>query len=182
MPDISCIDDRGHLWQVKNLVGADELNDIVNICWDKLPNESMGVPAFLKRKVISPFLDDARRAGSYITKQLDSINKSLNTNFQECNGNFWMDLPGFTVDMHTDGHLTNVMQMYWIVPGPEFGTGFYFYKNKKYLQYQFQSFPNTGYIMLNHMGNDGYQPLHWHGMFNPVPPGCIRLSSYWYFC
>jgi len=181
MTDISCVDDRGHLWQVKNLVSDTELADIVAIAWDQLPNRLMQSQENLSRKTFDPELGDVRRAGSYITNKLDVVNRLLGTSFQRCSGHFWMDLPGFTIPMHTDGHLTNVMQMYWIAPGPEFGTGFYFYKDTASLQYQFLSRPNTGYIMRNHMSKEDYQPLHWHGMFNPVPPGCIRISSYWYF-
>jgi hypothetical protein len=181
MTEFVCVDDRNHLWQVKDLVTNDQLQDIISLDWtgiDKLPSPGQ---EFLKRKIGNPRNNDVQRVSFYITNNLYKINQALGTNFQGCNGNFWVDSPGFTIDMHTDGHLCNVMQLYWIVPGTEYGTGFYFYKNKNYLLYQFQSIPNTGYIMLNHLDPDGSQPLHWHGMFNPVPDNCFRLSSYWYF-
>jgi hypothetical protein len=73
------------------------------------------------------------------------------------------------------------MQVYWTVPSPDYGTGFYRYKTLDSVLYQFQSRPNSGYIMLNHLESDGSQPLQWHGMFNPVPEGTIRVSSYWSF-
>jgi len=188
MTQFTCVDDRGHLWQVKDLVTNNQLQDIVSVDWtriDKLPlpgQESLKrkvVP--LKRKVVNPENLDVQRVSSYITNSLHKINQGLGTNFQTCDGNFWVDYPGFTINMHTDGHLMNTMQMYWIVPSIEYGTGFYFYKNKNYLLYQFQSIPNTGYIMLNHSDPNGSQPLNWHGMFNPVPDNCFRLTSYWYF-
>jgi hypothetical protein len=73
------------------------------------------------------------------------------------------------------------MQLYWTVPGPDWGTGFYRYKDPDSLLYQFESRPNSGYIMLNHLNPDGSQPLLWHAMLNPVPAGHIRVTSYWQF-
>ena len=83
--------------------------------------------------------------------------------------------------LHTDGHVPTAMQLYWTVPGTEFGTGFYHYKNLDAILYQFDSRPNSGYIMLNHLNPDGSQPLLWHAMLNPVPANTVRVSSYWRF-
>ena len=179
MTKFTCVDDRSRLWQVENLVTDDQLQDIISLDWIGI--EKSDHSAFLKRKIVDTKNNDVQRVSSYITNNLHKVNQALGTSFHSCYGDFWVDYPGFTIDMHTDGHLSNTMQLYWIVSGPEHGTGFYFYKNKSYLLYQFQSIPNTGYIMLNDLDPDGSQPLQWHGMFNPVPVNSIRVSSYWYF-
>ena len=89
---------------------------------------------------------------------------------------WWLDEPGFTVAMHTDGHVPAAMQLFWVMPTEDHGTEFYY--DYKTLQHKFKSIPNTGYIMLNQLEPDGSQPLQWHSMTNPVPNGTTRVSSY----
>jgi hypothetical protein len=121
-----------------------------------------------------------KSASDAITAQLPAINQAVGTEFTQCGGQFWIDHPGFDCSMHTDAELQNSMQIYWLAPGPEYGTGFYNNKRGDIL-YQFASLVNTGYLMLNHANKDGSQPLLWHAMLNPVPTGTIRVSSYWQF-
>jgi hypothetical protein len=168
----------GRLWQVKNLLTPDLVKQILKTDWMSLPwNNSPQQRGWLRRE-ISWDCTEIQKISQSIDSQLDDINQALGTDFTQPNVTFWIDLPGFTCGMHTDGHLPNSLQMYWIVPGPEYGTGFYHYKNKNSLCYQFESVCNTGYMMLNHLNEDGSQPLQWHGMFNAVPEGTIRVSSY----
>jgi hypothetical protein len=169
------------LWQVTDLLTAEQTQEIINIDWLSL--KTMQVPqqqSWAREQVLwdEPEIQSVCR---YISSQLPVINQALGTAFAECNGNFWIDFPGFRCDMHTDGHLANSMQLYWIVPGPEYGTGFYNFKNADTLMYQFESRPNSGYLMLNHPNDNESQPLLWHAMLNPVPEGTIRVSSYWQF-
>lgn len=171
----------GRLWQVRDLLAKEQVEDILTTQWLSLATDvSSEQELWLRRQVMwnDPC---AQRLGGYINSQLDKINSALTTKFTLLGGHFWIDLPGFTVDMHTDGHLPNSMQLYWLVPGPEYGTGFYQYRDRQSLIYQFDSQPNSGYIMLNHLNDDGSQPLQWHAMFNPVPDNTIRVSSYWQF-
>jgi len=171
----------GRLWQVTDLLPAEQADQIqaadwLNLTWVRGAKQEN----WLRRQI--QWNDPvAQQLSNYISQQLPAINQATGSEFTQASGIFWVDQPGFQVDMHTDGHLANSLQMYWIVPGPEYGTGFYHYKDPKSLLYQFASVPNTGYIMLNHLNEDGSQPLQWHGMFNPVPAGSIRVSSYWQF-
>lgn len=171
----------GRIWQVNDLLPTEQADEILAVDWSTLPwVKGDKQENWLRRQI--PWNDPtARRLSRYITEQLPAINQATGNTFKQASGIFWVDQPGFTVDMHTDGHLLNSLQMYWIAPGPEYGTGFYHYKNKESLLYQFESRANTGYIMLNHLNDDGSQPLQWHGMFNPVPANTIRVSSYWQF-
>ena len=181
MTTFTTVDDRGRLWSVEDLLPTDELADIMSTPWMNLAwSPSGGQETWARRQVD---WDDAtaQRLGGYINAQLPEINRALGTDFTRCVGHFWIDQPGFTVALHTDGHVPNSMQLYWTVPGPDWGTGFYHFKDPKQLLYQFRSTPNSGYIMLNHLAPDGHQPLQWHAMLNPVPEGTIRVSSYWRF-
>jgi hypothetical protein len=174
---INLVPDR--LWQVKNLLPYKQAEEILDTDWLSL---AWGpAPGLGPRKLVNWDDPTVQRYASYINSCLPEINQALGTEFTMPGGHFWIDLPGFTVPLHTDGHLPTAMQLYWTVPGPTYGTGFYRYKRTDSLLYQFQSVPTSGYIMLNHPAEDGSQPLQWHAMLNPVPRGTIRVSSYWNF-
>ena len=181
MPRFAPVDDRGRLWEVEDLLPPEELADILSTPWSGLAWSPSGGQESWPRRQVNWDDPTAQRLGSYISAQLPRINLALGTEFTRSDGHFWVDLPGFRVPLHTDGHVPNAMQMYWIMPGAEWGTGFYRYKRTDSLVYQCESRPNSGYIMLNHVNEDGSQPLLWHAMLNPVPAGTIRVSSYWRF-
>lgn len=175
------VEPTGRIWQVTDLLPLEQAHKLVTCDWTALDWHVSSKQESWARRQINWDDPTAQQLASLIDQQLPKINQALGTDFASCHGHFWIDLPGFTVDMHTDGHVPNSMQLYWQVPGPEYGTGFYLYQQHNSLLYQFSSNPNSGYIMLNHPNSDGSQPLFWHGMFNPVPPGTIRVSSYWRF-
>jgi hypothetical protein len=175
------VDDRGRLWAVEDLLPEDQAQELIHTDWASLAWSPSGGQESWPRRQVDWDDPTAQRLGSYISAQLPQINRALGTAFQQSGGHFWIDQPGFTVPLHTDGHVPNSMQMYWTMPGAEWGTGFYYYKNSAALMYQTVSQPNSGYIMLNHLAPDGSQPLLWHAMLNPVPEGTIRVSSYWRF-
>ena len=181
MAEFACVDDRSRLWSVSNLLSSSECADIMNVDWLTMPWERAPQQAHWLRRTIAWAHPEVQRLSAMINNRLPEINCALGTNFSQAFDNFWLDEPGFSVPMHTDGHLPAVMQLYWHQPGLDYGTGFYRYRTRSSLIHQFASEPNTGYIMLNHLDLDGSQPLQWHAMFNPVPPGTYRLSSYWHF-
>ena len=181
MTKITQIDDRGRLFAVEDLLPLDQLTELLQAPWQDLAwSPGLRQESWPRRQIN---WDDptAQRLARYINDQLPTINSALGTDFKQCGGHFWVDQPGFVVDLHTDGHVPNSMQLYWLMPGPNYGTGFYRHKHLDSLFYQFQSNPNSGYIMLNHLEPDGSQPLQWHAMLNPVPNNTIRVSSYWSF-
>ena len=178
MAEFSCIV-PGRLWQVRNLLPQPEADEILAIDWLSLTHDTAANLDL--RRQIAWYDPVAQHVGQYINQQLPNINSALGTEFTLSGGHFWIDLPGFTCDLHTDGHLPTAMQVYWTVPSAAYGTGFYHFKNNNSLRHQFASRPNSGYIMLNHANPDGSQPLQWHAMLNPVPLGHIRVTSYWCF-
>ena len=175
------VDSASRLWSVTDLLPPEQAEEIVTTPWMDLAWSPSGGQETWARRQIAWDDPTAQRLGQYISAKLPQINLALGTEFARCGGHFWVDLPGFCVALHTDGHVPNSMQLYWTVPGPEYGTAFYHYKNLGSLLYQTTSVPNSGYIMLNHLAADGSQPLLWHAMLNPVPEGHIRVSSYWRF-
>jgi hypothetical protein len=181
MPAFRPVDPEGRVWLVEDLLPPHQAEEIVTTDWNSLPWTTGALQSHLRRKHIRPDHPTVTQLSGYISNRLPMLNQVLGTDFSMASGSFWVDQPGFKINMHTDGELPMAMQLYWIMPGPEWGTGFYQYNNKNSLWYQFISRPNSGYIMLNHPNPDGSQPLLWHGMFNPVPEGTVRVSSYWYF-
>ena len=181
MPSFTPVDDRGRVWQVSDLLPSEQADEIIRTPWQDLATEpGLKQESWRRRQVVAADLYAQLYTG-YINQCLPDINLALGTKFRHSSGHFWIDLPGFRVPLHTDGHLPAAMQIYWTVPDPTYGTGFYQYRNPASLYYQFLSRPNSGYIMLNHANPDGSQPLLWHAMLNPVPQGHIRVTSYWYF-
>jgi hypothetical protein len=181
MAEFACVDDRGRLWSVRDLLSPEQCEDILQVDWLNMPWNRAPQQAHWRRRTIAWDHPVSQRLSTVINSYLPQINHALHTDFSRAFGNFWLDEPGFDVAMHTDGHLPAVMQLYWHQPGTDYGTGFYRYRTRSSLLHQFRSEPNTGYIMLNHLDDDGSQPLQWHGMFNPVPLNMYRVSSYWYF-
>jgi len=181
MAKFTQVDDRGRIFLIEDLLPPEQCAELLETDWQNLPWHPGLKQESWPRRWINGDDPTSQKLAQYINNQLPTINSALGTDFQRCGGQFWIDQPGFTVRLHTDGHLPNSMQIYWIMPGPEYGTGFYRYKSIDSLFYQFQSLPNSGYIMLNHADPDGSQPLQWHAMVNPVPEGFIRVSGYWQF-
>jgi len=176
---IEPLDSDKRLWAISDLLPADTVAQIQTFHWLSAEHEPVNLD---HRRKIQIDTNTETRSFEKMPKDLvPEINTRLGTKFRVAYGNWWLDLANFWCDMHTDGHLAYSMQMYWVCPGSEYGTGFYNYKNRNILKHQFLSVPNTGYIMLNHLEPNGSQPLQWHGMFHPVAPGTIRLSSYHIF-
>ena len=181
MTQFAAVDDQSRLWQVTDLLTAEQVQHIQAIDWSSVATTRVPQQHFWLREQVCWDEPAVQEAAQWISACLPVINLALGTSFTECGGHFWIDLPGFDCAMHTDGHLSTAMQIYWLAPDHTYGTGFYRHKQADTLVHQFESRPNTGYIMLNHPLESGAQPLQWHGMFHTVPEGSVRVSSYWQF-
>lgn len=176
MTEIIDTDGTGRIYQVNNLLTAEEVSDVMSTDWLALPWKRGELQERWPRRWLTECLH-VSRITQYINDKLDLINRLTCKNFYNINTHWWIDEPGFTVAIHTDGHLPYTMQLYWDVPSDNFGTVFYYYKNVRSIRYKVLSETNHGYLMDNHSDNN-YQLLHWHAMLNKVPEGKIRVSSY----
>lgn len=170
---VSGIDLDKRLYQLIDLLPQHQVDEILSVDWCRLECQPGNLR--FRNRVIQ---DQIEYIDRHITKLLPGINQWLGTTFGRMHGQWWVDHPGFYCPLHTDGELPNSLQMYWITPGENYGTEFYYYKEANSLKHRFRSIVNTGYIMLNHPNEDGSQPLQWHAMMNVVPRGHIRVSSY----
>lgn len=171
------LDQEKRLWSISHLLTDDWVNAIVNFDWINAKHEQGNLS---NRRQIT-VTGEVEKFEKQMLNLLPEINQQLGTAFTSMFGQWWLDLEGFSCDLHTDGQLPNAMQIYWIAPGPGYGTAFYHYKRPDQLKHQFLSVANTGYVMLNHLEPNGSQPLQWHAMLNQLEPGMIRLSSYHIF-
>jgi len=186
------IDNTNRLYSVENLLTMDELSDIQSIDWCNLSTMPHPQWMLLERSRVAETQPEVLRCNTYIYNAFDRINAILGTNFSRPTASaWWIDRPGLRIDIHTDNvTVTNALQMYWIIPGEDYGTCFYRdltlnnsdQSNRKVneveITHQFMSKPNHGYFMLNENNNAGEKPSQWHGMLNAVPPDTFRLSSY----
>jgi hypothetical protein len=89
---------------------------------------------------------------------------------------FWIDLPGFTCDIHTDGTLPGAMQIAWHGQ-KDLSTRFYQDRERKQPRFVSQFEPNNGYVMIN---PDAVftKTGSWHDMPVAVPDNEFRVTSY----
>lgn len=90
---------------------------------------------------------------------------------------FWVDEPGFTCSIHTDGEMPGSLHLNWI-GDKSLATRFYHSKNPQDIRFQQDFLTNSGYAMVNLADRAGYRHLQWHGMLEPVPDNSFRLTSY----
>lgn len=177
MIELKCLDEARRLWAVYNVLAPELVQEIQKFDWLDAEHEPGNLPHRRQIRITG----QVKVFEKVMLELLPEINRKLGTEFKTMFGQWWLDLERFHCNLHTDGHLPNSMQIYWLAPGPEYGTGFYHYKSKDHLKHQFHSVANTGYLMLNHPEPDGSQPLQWHAMLNELKPGMVRLTSYHIF-
>jgi len=168
---LTAVDDTNRLFLVEDLLPVDTVNQILNLELDTLLWRCPEYQAGWRRRELSltPVLED-------INSQISDSVLGTEFEFDFVSTKWWLDEPGFTVDIHTDGHLPSSMQIFWIAESTKYATAFYNSKNSKDVRYQFDFVANTGYMMLNGLDSTGAQPLQWHGMLNPTTK--FRLTSY----
>jgi len=183
---ITAVDDENNLFWVRDIIPEDLVEQIMHTPWMDLPFVRQQGKDFLQRRKIDnskiPWADKwdqhCQHIWSLIAEKLN-INLHNYMSSRDYPGTaWWVDEPGFTCSLHTDGEMPGAMQLFWIGAVPALGTAFYNYKDHKSLRHQFAMQPNSGYIMINNVDPTGARRLQWHGMLTPVPTNTFRLTSY----
>lgn len=175
---IDSIDSERRLFAVRDIIPDDLVARVANLDWLNLPYGQQPGQETWARRLVDSSTGVLKEVNDYFVSIIDQIGEGCGVEFKYPSTGWWVDLPGFTVNVHTDGHLPCSMQLFWIMPTEQHGTTFYNSKVPNDVRFAPKGIPNTGYIMLNKPNNDGSQPLHWHGMLTPVPNGYIRVCSY----
>ena len=176
---ITPVDHNNNLFFVKDVFSQSLVDQIISTDWLALPwCRQEGQESWPRRRIENQSLPWNSEWDQICQKLWPVLEQSIGYKMANYQGTaWWVDEPGFTCDMHTDGEMPGAMQMTWI-GNVNLGTAFYHYKNSNALRHQFEVSPNTGYIMINRPTQDGYRKLQWHAMLNPVPADQFRLSSY----
>lgn len=171
---ITAVDSDNNLFRVASIFSDDLVQkvlttDWLNLAWDR----QEGQENWARRRIQDSAIAWLPQWNQELTAQWADIERSLGIKIAPyCGTAFWVDEPGFTCSMHTDGELPGSLHMPWIGPG----TTFYWYKDENAVRYQVPAEPNSGYIMINKPDETGYRKLLWHAMLTPVEN--FRVTSY----
>jgi hypothetical protein len=176
---ITAVDSDNNLFCVQQVMPDDLVQKILNTPWLDLPwQKQSGQESWPRRMINNDALHWIDEWNDACSQLWPAIEKTTGTKMSQYPGTrFWLDEPGFTCGMHTDGEMLGSMQLNWIGTR-DLGTAFYWHKHPASLRYQTTFEPNTGYIMINKADDTGYRPLMWHAMLNPVPANSFRVTSY----
>jgi hypothetical protein len=169
------------LFQVESILPQDLVADLLALDWQSVPwARGLKQEHWSRRNLNASNIATLEQVQQYIWQAIPQIETHCNIEFdiKFPATQWWLDEPGFDVDIHTDGEMPGSIQLFWYAPGPDWGTVFYNSKQQTDVLYQFPFVANTGYMMLNCPNPDGSQPLQWHGMLNTVPLNTYRVTSY----
>ena len=177
---ITAVDEYNNLFEVQDIISPALVEKVLSTPWLDLPwAQQEGQEHWSRRRILNNSIPWINEWDNYINIIWSMVGESIGRKLATPYGStWWLDDPGFTCLMHTDGELPGAMQLIWIAAHEQLGTCFYHDKNGNSIRKQFLSVSNTGYIMINFPRKNGYTHLHWHAMLRKVPPGTFRLSSY----
>lgn len=173
---ITPVDSECNLFRVENVFSQDLVHKVMSTPWLDLEwHKQDGQENWSRRRIMDsaiPWIDQWHRE---LNESWHQIGEQVGTPTAGYTGTaFWIDEPGFTCSMHTDGELPGSLHLTWVGSG----TTFYWYKDPMSVRYQVPSCPNAGYIMINQPDDTGYRRLLWHDMPHPVPQNLFRLTTY----
>lgn len=173
---ITPVDNEKNLFYVKDVFTKDLVNKVLSTPWLDLDwVRQEGQEDWKRRRIKDSVIPWVEQWHQELNNNWHVISEQIGRSVEGYLGTaFWVDEPGFTCSMHTDGELPGSLHMTWIGAG----TIFYWYKNSNAVRYQVPSYPNSGYIMINMPDDTGYRKLLWHDMPHEVPTNSFRLTTY----
>lgn len=174
------VDTQHDLFGVENAAPAELVNAILSTPWLDVPwTRQQGQELWPRRRIDNQALSWWTQWDEWISGEWNNIQQALGLKLQKYQGTaWWLDEPGFTCSLHTDGEMPGSMHLFWHGADLNLGTCFYTDKDSEYERHRFLMHSNCGYIMINQADNLGYRRLQWHGMLTPVPHNTFRLTSY----
>lgn len=174
------VDQYNNLFRIEDVFPQHIVKQVLATDWLSLPwTRQEGQELWARRRIQDDVLPWRSQWEDHCRQIWPKIADALKVQLSGYQGTaWWLDEPGFTCSLHTDGEMPGSMQLTWIGALPELGTAFYHYKDPAALRHQFLVQPNAGYIMINYPDSQGFRHLQWHGMLTPVPADTFRLNSY----
>lgn len=171
---VTPVDNELNLFRVEHAVpvGLAEkvlATDWLNLSWTR----QEGQENWSRRRIQNNIIPWANEWDTTLAQSWSNLQHQLGIRIGNYFGTaWWVDEPGFTCDIHTDGEMPGSMHLIWHGPG----TAFYWHRDPATLRYQTPANPNAGYIMINRADASGYRPLLWHAMLEPSDS--YRVTSY----
>ncbi len=174
------VDNENNLFKIQQVLEPDLVFQVLSTDWLNLPwQRQPGQESWARRRIDHTALPWIDQWHSHMQNIWPKVEQQLGIPIRGYSDTaFWLDEPGFTCEMHTDGEMPGSMQLTWIGTDILHSTAFYWFKNTNSLRYQFCHEPNSGYIVINKPDDQGYRKLLWHAMLTPVPTHSFRLTSY----
>lgn len=176
---ITTVDDYKDLFAVDNVVSKELEQKILSTPWLDLKYvRQEGQENWPRRRIIDSEISWLDQWQEEISKGWNQLELNLAIALEPYAGTaWWIDEPGFTCSIHTDGEMPGSLHLSWI-GNENLGTTFYHSKNPKHIRFRHIFVPNSGYAMINLADDQEYRHLQWHGMLDAVPENTYRLTSY----
>ena len=176
---ITPVDHYNNLFAITDIIGKELEDKVTSTKWVDLPfTQQQGQETWPRRLILEdvlPWIDQWR---TEMIATWPTLVEKLGVKLQPYSGTaFWLDEPGFTCAIHTDGEMPGSLHISWIGDSA-LGTTFYHSKNSNNVRFRQKFTSNSGYAMINMPDQSGYRHLQWHGMLEPVPKNSYRLTSY----
>ncbi len=171
---VTPVDAENNLFRVEHAVSDELAAQVLATDWTALPwIHQQGQENWARRRIVDTAIPWIDRWHTELNQQWPTIEQDIGRKLHPYSGTaWWLDEPGFTCSMHTDGEMPGSMHLTWQGPG----TAFYWHKDPSTLRYQTPAQPNAGYIMINQVNSTGYRQLLWHAML--TPSDLYRVTSY----
>lgn len=170
------VDQENNLFRITDVFPSHIVALVMNESWLDLDwQRQEGQERWPRRRINNSAIPWINQWDSHLESIWPKIQSSLEIEIRSYSGTaFWIDEPGFTCAMHTDGEMPGSVHLTWRGAG----TTFYWYKSEDAVRYQVPAQINAGYVMINQSDSQGYRKLLWHAMLDPVPKNTYRLTSY----
>jgi hypothetical protein len=176
---INAVDANPNLFDVGDLYSQDLVDKIINTPWMDLPwKPQLNQESWPRRRIDLVDLPWASEWTTQTRKFWFKLSLTIRLPlraYDPAHTYFWIDQPGFTCGLHTDGTLPGAMQMAWH-GNPDLCTYFYQSQQKEF-RFRSEFEPNNGYVMVNPRGTFR-EPGLWHDMPTAVPENQFRVTSY----
>jgi hypothetical protein len=171
---VTPVDRENNLFCVEHVVSAELAAQVMATDWMSLPWQPQeGQESWARRRITDTAIPWINQWHHELSQHWSTIEQSVGRRLHPYSGTaWWLDEPGFTCSMHTDGEMPGSMHLTWQGPG----TAFYWHKDPSTMRYQTPEQFNAGYIMINQADAAGYRPLMWHAML--TPSDLYRVTSY----
>ena len=173
------VDHNLNLFKAQHCYSQDVINQILTTAWLELPwSPQPGQEHWPRRRILLKDIVWRHQWLYESTLLMIQLGERLQRQMQPyCleDSVFWVDMPGFTVDCHTDGMLPGAMQVAW--HGHSSHGTVWRHDRGGAVRWQPDFVCNHGYVMVK-TTDEFHESGLWHEMSVPVAQNEFRVTSY----